>query len=189
MHTTGEPTRIIISGFPNLPGATLLEKRAQAKQHHDHLRIRLMLEPRGHWDMYGALIVQETELTKSGEADIGVLFMHNDGYSTMCGHATIALGRFLVDTHDLEVFPKRESLRFDPSTGITVVRLHAPCGVVRISVPTKADGRSADPGRPVSFISTPAFASAVDVKVDIPSEKRWPELNGRTSIVLDASSG
>ncbi|KAL1875616.1 hypothetical protein Plec18167_005552 [Paecilomyces lecythidis] len=189
MHTTGEPTRIILAGYPNLPGDTLLEKRQQAREHHDHLRLRLMLEPRGHWDMYGALLVQETELVKSGEADIGVLFMHNQGYSTMCGHATIALGRFLVDTHDLEIFPRRKELYFDPVNGITTVRLHAPCGLVRIAVPTKPDGKSADPQRPVSFISTPAFASAMQVRVEISPENRWPELNGRTNIILDVSCG
>lgn len=57
-----------------------------------------MLEPRGHSEMYGAILVQGTELTKSGEAEIGVLFCHNHGWSTMWGHASIALGRFLVDT-------------------------------------------------------------------------------------------
>ncbi|GAD95183.1 proline racemase [Paecilomyces variotii No. 5] len=189
MHTTGEPTRIIIAGYPDLPGDTLLEKRQQAKDHYDHLRLRLMLEPRGHWDMYGALLIQETEFVKSGEADIGVLFMHNDGYSTMCGHATIALGRFLVDTHDRGVFPRRNHLHFDPDKDITIVRLHAPCGVVQIAVPTMQDGKSADYQRRVSFISTPAFASAVQVPVEIPPEKRWPELNGRTSIILDVSCG
>ncbi len=62
-----------------------------------------MLEPRGHREMYGALLVNETELTVKGEADIGVLFMHTQGWSTMCGHATIGLGRFLVD-FDIDTF-------------------------------------------------------------------------------------
>src|SRR6187402_2556894 len=109
MHTTGEPTRIIYKGFPELRGS-LLEQRAEAKASHDNIRAQLILEPRGHWDMYGAVLRQQTELVASGEAHIGVLFMHNDGFSTMCGHATIALGRFLIDTHDLSVFPKRNEL-------------------------------------------------------------------------------
>ena len=56
-----------------------------------------MLEPRGHNEMYGTLLIPETELAATEEADIGVLFTHNEGYVTMCGHATIALGRFLLD--------------------------------------------------------------------------------------------
>src|ERR1051326_2946907 len=86
MHSTGEPTRIVVKGYPSLDG-TLLQQRAQAKVQHDHVRKRLMLEPRGHADMYGAILRPETELTASGYAHIGVLFMHNEGYSTMCGHA------------------------------------------------------------------------------------------------------
>src|SRR5262245_1524688 len=100
MHTTGEPTRVVVDGYPELRG-TLNEQRAQALRDFDYIRKRLMHEPRGHFDMYGAVLRKETELTQSGEADIGVFFLTNDGYSTMCGHATIALGRLLVDTHDL----------------------------------------------------------------------------------------
>jgi len=93
MHTTGEPTRIVYAGYPALSG-TLLEQRALASEKYDHLRRRLILEPRGHRDMYGAVLRQSTELVDAGLADIGVIFMTNDGYSNMCGHATIALGRF-----------------------------------------------------------------------------------------------
>jgi trans-L-3-hydroxyproline dehydratase len=83
--------------------------------------------------MYGAVLRQQTELTESGEADIGVLFMTNEGYSTMCGHATIALGRFLVETHDLTVFPRRESLQLDAETQTVALRLHAPSGMVNVT--------------------------------------------------------
>ncbi|KAL2217358.1 putative proline racemase [Thermoascus aurantiacus ATCC 26904] len=189
MHTTGEPTRIVISGFPDLPGTTLLEQRAHAKQQHDRLRARLMLEPRGHSDMYGAILRPRTELVDAGQAHVGMLFMHNEGFSTMCGHATIALGRVLVDTHDETVFPRRAQCVFDPVERVTRVDLHAPCGVVRIEVPTTEDGRASDPERPVAFVSSPAFASGIGVEVQIPEEKRWPELRGRTSVVLDACFG
>jgi len=94
MHTAGEvtsdwfdfrldpecsfqPTRIVVQGYPELRGSTLLEKRAFAKESHDEIRKRLMFEPRGHCDMYGAILVQDTELTSIGAADIGVLFCHN----------------------------------------------------------------------------------------------------------------
>ncbi|KAL1962666.1 hypothetical protein VTN77DRAFT_9300 [Rasamsonia byssochlamydoides] len=188
MHTTGEPTRIVYSGFPPLQG-TLLEQRDQAMQQYDSIRKRIMLEPRGHCDMYGAIIRPQTELVESGDAHVGTLFMHNGGFSTMCGHATIALGRFLVDTHDLSVFPKRNELKLDPVTQTITVNLHAPCGLVRVTVPATPDGQKSDPSRPVKFLSTPAFAAAIQMEVRIPPEVRWPELNGRESIVLDISYG
>lgn len=188
MHTTGEPTRIIYSGFPRLRGP-LLEQRDQAMNQYDHIRKRIMLEPRGHYDMYGAILTPETELVQQGQAHIGTLFTHNGGFSTMCGHATIALGRFLVDTHDVTVFPKRNELEFNPTTCEVVVNIHAPCGLVRVSVPTTADGQESDPSRPVSFLSTPAFAAGIDLEIPIPKEVRWPELGDRKSITLDISYG
>jgi trans-L-3-hydroxyproline dehydratase len=188
MHTTGEPTRIIYKGFPELSG-TLLEQRAQAKKEYDHIRTRLMLEPRGHFDMYGALLRPETELTKAGEAHIGVLFMTNDGFSTMCGHATIALGRFLIDTHELAIFPRRDELEYDSDTSTTLLNLHAPCGLVKVTVPTTKDGLKADLSRPVSFDSVPSFATGIDVDIPLPIQYRWPELGGRESVKADFSYG
>lgn len=188
MHTTGEPTRIIYKGFPELSG-TLLEQRAQAKRDHDHVRTRLMLEPRGHFEMYGALLRPETELTRSGEAHMGVLFMTNDGFSTMCGHATIALGRFLVDAHDERIFPRRNELTHDPKTDTIVLNLHAPCGLVKVTVPTTPDGNKADPSRPVSFDSVSSFATGIDVTIPLPPQYRWPELKTRDSVTADFSYG
>jgi trans-L-3-hydroxyproline dehydratase len=178
MHTTGEPTRIVYAGFPALHG-TLLEQRAQAKKDHDNIRKRLLLEPRGHRDMYGAVLRQDTELVRNGEAHIGVLFITNDGFSTMCGHASIALGRFLIDTHDLSVFPKREELKFDPETRTTEISLHAPCGIVKITSPTSADGAKSDPTRPVTFISVPSFATGINIRILLPETNRWEELHSR----------
>lgn len=188
MHTTGEPTRIVYAGFPPLSGS-LLSQRDQARDQYDHLRKRIMLEPRGHYDMYGAILRPSTELVETGEAHIGVLFTHNGGFSTMCGHATIALGRFLVDTHDVAVFPKRNELVVEDTS--VVVNLHAPCGLVRITVPVKetADGFKSDPSRAVSFLSTPGYAAATNLTILIPPEIRWSELEGRESIALDVSYG
>lgn len=190
MHTTGEATRIVLSGFPSLKG-NLLEQRETYRTKHDEYRRKIMLEPRGHDGMYGALLVRDSELIATGEADIAVLYLHNEGYSLMCGHAAIALGRFLVDTHDTEVFPLRESLPFDPETNMTTVRLHTPCGINLLSVPTTPDGRSADSSKPVSFLSVPSFAGALDLVVNIPTEKRWPELiaTGRSSVTVNISYG
>ncbi|KAI0705027.1 hypothetical protein C8T65DRAFT_242379 [Cerioporus squamosus] len=193
MHTGGEPTRIVVQGYPRLHGETLLEKRAYAREHLDHMRQCLIREPRGHNDMYGAIIVPETEKTHSGEADVGVLFCHNEGYSTMCGHATIALGRCLVDTEDLSVFPRRKQVPFDEGRGESRIRLHAPCGVVDVTVPSVREGDRvrSDPGRDVQFVSVRSFAAATDVVVEVPEGLRWPELRvaGRSAVKVDVAYG
>ena len=142
MHTGGEPLRIVTGGYPDLPRGTILEKRAFVRDNLDHLRKILMFEPRGHTDMYGALLV-EPDLPG---ADLAVLFMHNEGYSTMCGHAIIALGRYAVDQG---LVPAGHD--------VTVVNIECPCGLVRAEV-TTCDGRPAD----VSFESVPSFLFARD---------------------------
>jgi len=92
MHTGGEPLRVIIDGLPPIEGQNVLEKRRYFREHYDHLRTGLMWEPRGHADMYGAVIAS------SEDADFDVFFLHNEGYSTMCGHAIIALTKLAVET-------------------------------------------------------------------------------------------
>ena len=92
-HAAGEPLRLIVEGLPSPEGETMLAKRAWAQKHIDHLRRSLMLEPRGHADMYGAIL---TEPVTSG-AHAGVLFMHNEGWSTMCGHGVIAVTTIAIE--------------------------------------------------------------------------------------------
>jgi proline racemase len=94
MHTGGEPLRIFTGGLPEIKGATILEKRRYFRDHYDALRTSTMWEPRGHADMYGAVITPPT----TPDADFGVFFMHNEGYSTMCGHAIIALTKFMLES-------------------------------------------------------------------------------------------
>ena len=143
-HTAGEPLRLIVEGFPRVEGRTILEKREFIREHHDHLRRALMLEPRGHLDMYGALL---TEPEREG-SDAGVLFMHNEGYSTMCGHGiiavvTIALERGLI-------VPR----------GPGVIVLDAPAG------PIKARAKmSGDRVESVSFENVPSFVLHAGVPV------------------------
>jgi len=93
-HTGGEPLRIITSGFPELKGQTVLEKRRFCKEHFDHLRTALMFEPRGHADMYGAIVVN----AERDNSHFGAIFIHNEGYSSMCGHAVIALTKFAIES-------------------------------------------------------------------------------------------
>src|SRR5438309_6046165 len=93
-HTAGEPFRIVTGGIPPLPGGTILEKRRYALEHLYHVRELLVNEPRGHADMYGGF---PTEPEDAG-ADLGVVFFHNAGYSTACGHGTIALVTWAIET-------------------------------------------------------------------------------------------
>jgi proline racemase len=144
MHTGGEAVRLVVAGYPPILGPTILAKRRYAREQLDHLRRLLMFEPRGHYDMYGVLPV-EPDLPG---ADLAVLFMHNEGYSTMCGHAVIALGRWAVDSGRVA--------RGDPTSRVVI---QCPCGLVEARV--AADGA-------VRFASVPAFASALDAEVEVP---------------------
>src|SRR5438445_12284233 len=92
-HTAGEPFRIVSGCVPALPGKTILEKRRFALEHLDHIRQLLVFEPRGHADMYGGFV---TDPQDAG-AQLGVVFFHNAGYSTACGHGTIALVTWAID--------------------------------------------------------------------------------------------
>src|SRR5262245_66662304 len=92
-HAAGEPLRIITAGLPELPGATILERRRYMRQHLDHVRRALMWEPRGHYNMYGCVLTPPV----TPEAHLGVIFLHNEGYSTMCGHGVIALVTALIE--------------------------------------------------------------------------------------------
>ncbi|UVK43387.1 proline racemase family protein [Mesorhizobium sp. AR07] len=160
MHTGGEPLRIVTGGYPRIPKGTILEKRAYVRDHLDHLRKILMFEPRGHYDMYGALLVEPA----LPGADLAVLFMHNEGYSTMCGHAIVALGRYAVDEG---LVAKREP--------VTTVNIEAPCGLVVASVEVR-DGKAGA----VSFESVPAFLFAGGQTI---------ELEGHGTIGFDIAYG
>src|SRR6059036_2301399 len=92
-HTAGEPFRIVSGGVPALQGKTILEKRRFALERLDHIRQLLVFEPRGHADMYGGFVTE----AEDGGAQLGVVFFHNAGYSTACGHGTIALVTWALD--------------------------------------------------------------------------------------------
>lgn len=148
MHTGGEPVRIVTAGYPAIKGDTILEKRAYARDNHDELRKLLIFEPRGHYDMYAALLVKPS----LPGADLAVLFMHNEGYSTMCGHAVIALGRYAVEQGLVK-----------PTQPVTVVNIECPCGLVQASVSVE-NGKAGM----VSFESVPSFLLERDCKLDLP---------------------
>lgn len=142
LHTAGEPVRIIERGYPELDGATILEKRRDARERLDHLRRMLMLEPRGHAGMYGVIPVAPSH----PDADLAVLFTHQEGYSTMCGHATIAIGRWAVDSGRVAMLNDRAAFT-----------LEAPCGLVRVTVD----------GDVTAFESVASFAGPLDRAVEV----------------------
>jgi proline racemase len=97
-HTAGEPFRIVTGGVPPLEGRTILENRRFAAERLDHVRRLLVHEPRGHADMYGCFVTGPED----DGADLGVVFFHNAGYSTACGHGTIALVTWALESGRLE---------------------------------------------------------------------------------------
>jgi trans-L-3-hydroxyproline dehydratase len=146
-HTEGEPLRIITGGFPDVPGETILARRRYMKENLDHLRKALMWEPRGHADMYGCILTPPV----TPEADIGVLFMHNEGYSSMCGHGIIGLATVALETG---ILPRHE-----PET---TVRIDTPAGLVTAQAKV-ADDRI----KSVSFQNVPSFVFAMDKVVQV----------------------
>lgn len=145
-HTGGEPLRIVIDGLPELEGETILEKRRYMREELDGYRQMLMWEPRGHADMYGAVITEPT----AEEADFGVLFLHNEGYSTMCGHAIIALGTVAAETDVIS------------SDLVDEVIVETPAGLVHART-NMIDGRVES----VAFTNVPSFVYERRVEVDV----------------------
>jgi proline racemase len=147
MHTAGEPVRIVTGGYPALEGASILDKRRDAKTRHDHLRRALMLEPRGHAEMYGVIPVEPSD----PRAVFACLFMHGEGYSTMCGHATIALGRWLIESGRVAAV--------EPQTRFAI---EVPCGVVDLVCDVEG-GRVTR----TAFDSVPAFLAIEDLSIEV----------------------
>ena len=148
-HAEGEPLRVIMSGFPQPEGTTVLERRQHARAHLDRFRSALVWEPRGHADMYGCLVMPPV----TAEADLAVLFIHNEGFSTMCGHGIIGVCTVLLETGYL---PARE-----PEASVVI---DTPAGLVRARA-TVDRGRVRD----VRFVNVPSFAQALEERVDVPA--------------------
>jgi proline racemase len=152
-HAAGEPLRIIIGGLPALEGATILERRRFMREHYDHVRRALMWEPRGHYNMYGCVLTPPV----TAEADLGVLFLHNEGYSTMCGHGVIALVTALIAAGAV------------PTQGPqTPINLDTPAGLVRATAHVTASGQV----ERVSFLNVPSFVYARDVAIELTPGRR-----------------
>jgi trans-L-3-hydroxyproline dehydratase len=150
LHAGGEPLRIIRSGFPDVPHLPVLERREWVRANVDHIRRTLMHEPRGHRDMYGAVLLPPY----ADDADMAVLFMHNEGYSTMCGHGIIAITTALIEEG---LYPANEP--------ITTIRYEVPAGIVAANAATVklADGSCAVRG--VRFTNVPSYLAAQSLSV------------------------
>jgi proline racemase len=147
-HTGGEPFRIVAAPPVELPGATVAERRVRAMQdpRADGLRKLLCWEPRGHADMYGGFITPPDD----PGADLGVLFWHKDGFSTACGHGTIALGVWAVETGRVQA----------PADGTTEMTIDVASGRVVARVHTEAGRVSA-----VDFVNVASYLLAQDIQV------------------------
>eukprot|EP00484_Ammonia_sp_Unknown_P030956 CAMPEP_0197025702 /NCGR_PEP_ID=MMETSP1384-20130603/5946_1 /TAXON_ID=29189 /ORGANISM="Ammonia sp." /LENGTH=648 /DNA_ID=CAMNT_0042454265 /DNA_START=96 /DNA_END=2042 /DNA_ORIENTATION=+ len=164
MHSAGEPLRIIENGVPAISGSTLLEKQQTVIKDLDYYRRFLMHEPRGHFDMYGAII---TEPDDPKQADFAVLFMHNEGYSSMCGHGVLALGRYAVDFGLVRSTQQDEKQENDDEQDGNVqrVRIQCPCGVVTVNVEIDAESKRSTGN--VSFVSTPGWAEYISTSIQL----------------------
>ena len=148
-HTAGEPFRIVSAGLPPLPGSTVLDRRDHARSGaYETLRQLMVNEPRGHADMYGGFIVPPDD----DGADFGVLFWHKDGYSTACGHGSIALGAWAIDT----------GLVVAPDDGDASVVIDVPSGRVEVLV-RRAHGRNAS----IRFRNVKSHSVAVNLDVQL----------------------
>lgn len=147
MHTGGEPLRVVIEGAPRIKAASILEYRQRMLAHHDDFRKKIMWEPRGHADMYGLILLPP----ERPDSDFGVLFLHNEGYSTMCGHATIAIAKLAVMLGWVE--------KTEPTT---TMKIDAPCGQLEAFVKIEHGEIQS-----VYFHNVPSFAVGLDQIVQL----------------------
>ncbi len=147
MHTGGEPLRVIIDGLPELKGNNVLDYRNYMRDNYDYLRTALMHEPRGHADMYGCILLPPND----DKGDFGILFLHNEGYSTMCGHAIIAITTLAIEMNWIDVKEGENQLKID-----------APCG--RITSFAKVKNGKVEG---VYFHCVPSFVVALDQTVEV----------------------
>lgn len=145
-HTAGEPFRIVTGGVSTPQGATILAQRRDAQERLDDVRRLLVHEPRGHADMYGCFVTAPED----DGADLGVVFFHNAGYSTACGHGTIALVTWALETGRLPIQEPETRVVVDVPSG----RLETVARIERGAV------------RSVRFRNVPAFVAYEDIRLE-----------------------
>jgi len=159
-HTAGEPLRIFTSGIPELLGDTILAKQKYMMENYDNLRKQLILEPRGHADMYGCILTPAV----TQEADFGIIFIHNEGYSSMCGHGIIAITKVSIEAGLVEMV--------EP---LTIVKIDSPAGLI-----TAKGYLHNNKVENVSFQNVPSYVVALDSEI---------EINGIGEIKFDIAFG
>ncbi len=149
-HTAGEPTRIAVSPFPMLDGKTIVEKRDHFRRDFDRIRKMLMLEPRGHRDMFGAILLPPCD----SRADIGLIFMDAGGYLNMCVHGSIGAVTAMIETGIVE-----------SEEPLTELDLDTPSGIVHATA--RVEGSSV---KSVKIRNIPAFLYRT-AEIDLPDRK------------------
>lgn len=147
-HTMGEPTRVVVGGIPNIPGDSMMEKKNYLEKNMDHIRRALMLEPRGHKDMFGSVIMAPV----NPEADLGIVFMEGSGWVNMCGHGTVGACSVAVETGMVEAK--------EPYTDIT---LECPVGLIHARVEV-VNGKA----KSVTFKNVESFLYKRDIEANVP---------------------
>ncbi|MER2262885.1 MAG: proline racemase family protein [Psychrobacillus sp.] len=143
-HTMGEATRIVINGFPKIVGKTMMDKKEYVKENYDHLRKLLMNEPRGHKDMFGAILTEPT----NEECDIGIIFMDSGSYLNMCGHGTIGTVTMCLTKG---IIPKKELIYVDTPSGIIECRAYF----------------EGDQVKSIEFTNVPAFVLHKEISIEL----------------------
>ncbi len=174
LHCGGEPLRLITTGYPPVPHVSILERRRWVRDNADHVRRVAMYEPRGHRDMYGAVLFPPFR----SDADVAVLFMHNEGYSTMCGHGTIALATALVEEGLFPGVEPETMIRFETPAGLVIAR-----GVTR-----RRDGGGLEVTE-VRFTNVPSYLAAQDLEVRPDGLPLAGEATDRGSLRVDLAFG
>lgn len=146
-HTMGEPTRIIVGGIPNIPGITMADKKDYLEKNMDHIRTAIMLEPRGHNDMFGSII---TPPVNEG-ADFGIIFMDGGGYLNMCGHGSIGAATVAIETGMVESIEPYTFVKMDTPAGLINAKAFVENGKVK----------------EVSIVNVPAFSYKRDLSIDV----------------------
>ena len=148
-HTAGEPFRIVTAGAPDLAGVTVLDRRSYARNHADEIRRLVVNEPRGHADMYGCFVTPPND----AGGDLGVVFFHKDGYSTACGHGTIALVTWAIESGLIAAAGPEQRVVVDTPSGR--VETYAEINDGRVNA--------------VSFVNVPSYVSGRHLAVQLVS--------------------
>ena len=170
-HTEGMPARVIVGGVGEVPGATMMDKRLHFIEHMDDVRRLLMLEPRGHSAMSGAILQPPTR----DDADWGVIYIEVSGCLPMCGHGTIGVATVLVETGRVEVTEPVTTIRLDTPAGLVVAEVAVEAGVARS----------------VTIRNVPSFSYGLDLAVDVPDIGQVPydmAFGGNFYAIVDAEA-